>query len=272
MVSFGSCCFGWFVVTVFLYPSLLLATCFSGAETQEESATRNSPSARVLFSVPPTGRQYQLRVGDQIALRVFARPEFSADDLRLDERGVISLPGVGEVAAAGRTIRELRGEIVSRYRKYEKNPQVYVALTKMRSEPVRVYAGRDVAGREVGVSTSQMELDGMRMALWVNYSARDEVVLQFSPVKDDGTYELTARLNGTERVLLSPASKESQWVGSVHGWYLALSMRVSLKSLAIITNAKEVKMRLRDKEFELKGKNLEALRLMVQHVSANSAP
>lgn len=257
-----------------LFSSLLLAMFFSVAEAQpQERVTQDSPSDGrvVVFSFPSTGQQYQLRVGDQIALRVFAHPEFSSD-LRLDERGVISLPGAGEVAAAGRTLRELRGEIVTRYRKYEKNPHVYVALTEMQSEPVRVYAARDAMGREAGVSTGQMELDGMRMTLRASYSIKDEVVLCFSPVEDNGTYQLTALLDGTERVILSPATKQSQWVSSIHGWYLALSMKVSLKSLAMITTAKEVKMRLRDKEFELKGGNLEALRFMVQHVYANFAP
>jgi len=257
-----------------LFSSLLLAMFFSAAEAQQQPhLTHDSQSARrvVLFSFPPTGQQYQLRGGDQIALRVFAHPEFSSD-LRLDERGVISLPGAGEVLAAGRTVRELRDEIVTRYRKFEKNPYVYVALMEMRSEPVRVYAGHDATGREEGVTTGQMKLDGIRMTLQASYSVSDEVILRFSPVEGNGIYELTALFNGTERVLLSPATKQSQWVSSIHGWYLALSMKVPLKSLAIITTAKELKMRLRDKEFELKGENLEALRFMVQHVSANFAP
>jgi len=186
---------------------------------------------------------------------------------------VISLPGVGEVVAAGRTLRELRAELVTRYRKYDKNPHVYVALAERRTEVVRVYAERNATGRETGISTSELELGGMRMSLRISYSARDEVVLRFLPVKDQGTYELTAMLNGTERILLSPATKQNQRVDfSIHGEYLALYMKVSLKSLAMITNAKEVKMRLRDKEFELKKEDLEALRFMVQHVAANSAP
>jgi len=110
------------------------------------------------------------------------------------------------------------------------------------------------------------------MTLEVSYHAGDEVVFEFSPVKDDGIYELTATLDGTERVILSPATKRSQEVYTRRYWYRVLSMKVSLKSLAMITKAKEVTIRLRDKEFVMKGDNLEALRLMVQHVSARPAP
>jgi Polysaccharide biosynthesis/export protein len=253
-----------------LFLALLLTTLLGVAGAQKKDSDPNPLTYRVAVLFPPTGEQYQLRSGDVLSLRVYSHPEFSSDRLRIDERGMIILPLVGEEKAVGRTVKELRSEIVLHYRKYQKNPQVYLRLE---AQPARVYAEYDNMGREIRVNTSPMQLDEGKLILkQVSYAGGEEAVLTFSPVEAYQTYELTAWLDGKERVNLNSATKQSQKVYPVHGQWLELWMEVPMKSLARIANATEVKMRLGDREFQLKGQDLEALRFMVRHLSKVPAP
>jgi hypothetical protein len=203
---------------------------------------------------------------------MFGRPEFASDRLRIDERGMINLPLIGEVKAAGHTVKELRSEIVLLYRQYEKNPHVYLRPLELRN-PVRVYAEYDNMGREIRVSTGPMHFDEAKLTLkQVSYTGGAEVVFVFSPVEAYGTYELTAWFDAKERVNLNSVSKQSQSVHPVHGEWLELTMRVPMKSVARITSATEVKLKLGGKEFRLKEQDLEALRFMVRHLSTAAAP
>ena len=86
---------------------------------------------------PPAIRT--LQAGDTIAVQVFREPDFSADKVVLDELGNAQLPVLGDVPAAGRTPRELAGEIAARLgQSYLRNPRVTVAVTASTAQAVTV--------------------------------------------------------------------------------------------------------------------------------------
>ncbi|MGH8431274.1 MAG: polysaccharide biosynthesis/export family protein, partial [Solimonas sp.] len=60
-------------------------------------------------------------------------------EVRVNNAGQISLPLIGAVDAAGRTIGELEGEIASRYReRYLQNPQISVFVKELVSQRITV--------------------------------------------------------------------------------------------------------------------------------------
>jgi polysaccharide biosynthesis/export protein len=88
--------------------------------------------------------------GDLLEISVFEVEELSKIRLRVPLRGVISLPLLGQIQAAGRTTAELEDEIRTRLqRKCMHDPQVSVFLTEHNSQRVSVIG----AVRKGGVFT-----------------------------------------------------------------------------------------------------------------------
>lgn len=81
---------------------------------------------------------YILGPGDQITLSVADLDEISNKPVRLDMRGDIDLPIVGRVRAVGLTADQLATDLQERLKKYLTHPDVSVAVTEFRSQPVSV--------------------------------------------------------------------------------------------------------------------------------------
>lgn len=72
-------------------------------------------------------------------IRVFNRPQFSRDGVRVDSSGMIRMPLIeGEIRAACKTESELAAEITARYLEYLRSPQVDVFIKEYNSQPVAV--------------------------------------------------------------------------------------------------------------------------------------
>jgi polysaccharide export outer membrane protein len=83
--------------------------------------------------------RYRIGPGDVLDIRVFNKPQFSRDGVRVDGRGMIRMPLIeGEIQAACRTEYELATEITSRLREYLRQPQVDVFIKDYQSQPVAV--------------------------------------------------------------------------------------------------------------------------------------
>ena len=77
--------------------------------------------------------------GDLIEVSVFEVEELSRIRLRIPHRGIVTLPLVGQIQAAGRTTSELEDEIRSRLqRKFMHDPQVSVFLQEHNSQRISV--------------------------------------------------------------------------------------------------------------------------------------
>jgi polysaccharide export outer membrane protein len=93
-----------------------------------EQAARSSEDADL-----PVG------AGDLLEVSVFEVEELSKIRLRVPVRGVISLPLIGQIQAAGRTTAELEDEIRDRLqRKFMHDPQVSVFLQEHNSQRISV--------------------------------------------------------------------------------------------------------------------------------------
>jgi polysaccharide export outer membrane protein len=76
---------------------------------------------------------YKMDVADQVQISVWKNPELSVSEpVRPD--GMIAVPLVGDVMAAGRTPEELAQEITERLSDYIKSPNVTVILTGLQGQ------------------------------------------------------------------------------------------------------------------------------------------
>ena len=81
-----------------LRPLLVFALLFLGASTVLRAEERSAPPAA-------TDPSYRLSIGDLVGLTLFGEPELALSQ-KLDSQGRIRLALVGDIAMAGRTVRE----------------------------------------------------------------------------------------------------------------------------------------------------------------------
>jgi polysaccharide biosynthesis/export protein len=81
---------------------------------------------------------YILGAEDTITVRVFAADDIPDKPAQIANDGLVTLPMVGDVRAAGLTVEQLQASLVTAYKKYFKDPQVTVQVTEFRSQPVAV--------------------------------------------------------------------------------------------------------------------------------------
>lgn len=122
----------------------LMASTASMIVAQQASA--KSVSAQAVQATPessstakPAEERYRIGPGDVLDIRVFNKPQFSRDGVRVDGRGMIRMPLIdGEVQAACRTEEDLARELSERYKEFLRNPQVDVFVKEFQSQPVAV--------------------------------------------------------------------------------------------------------------------------------------
>jgi polysaccharide export outer membrane protein len=119
-------------------------------------AQQNSLSASS-YSVPPTRKpssdpasgtsgvanpddlRYRIGPGDVLDVKVFNKPQFNREGVRVDQRGMIRMPLVKEeIRAACRTEEELELEVTRLLKEYILEPQVTVQIKEYQAEPVAV--------------------------------------------------------------------------------------------------------------------------------------
>ena len=103
-------------------------------------STAAEPSAQPQAGADATGRAGGAQIGpnDLLEIAIFEAPEMNRT-ARVAESGLISLPLLGEVKAAGRTPRELEIALESSLReKYILDPHVTVQVSEMQSRGVSV--------------------------------------------------------------------------------------------------------------------------------------
>lgn len=100
----------------------LMGCCVAGITACTSSGPAKQPPA-VLVSED----EYQMGVGDQIAVQVWKSPDLSVEvPIRPDGR--ISVPLVGDVQAAGQSTRQLARTLTDSLEEYVRNPQVTVIV------------------------------------------------------------------------------------------------------------------------------------------------
>ena len=118
---------------------------------------QDSLSVGALLGGNPDG--YVLGPGDEVRLWVFGIDEVADQVYRLDASGILDVPYLGQIQAAGKTVKALRDELRARAAKYVLEPEVSVNVLQRRSRPVSVLG----AVRQPGV----YQLDAPRPLLEV---------------------------------------------------------------------------------------------------------
>jgi polysaccharide export outer membrane protein len=93
----------------------------------------------------PASLDYQIGIGDVLAVSVYARPDLSTNSSagstnskgsRVDGNGNIHLQLIGPVKAAGLTVSAVRENVEAALRKYVQDPSVVVEVAEYRSKPL----------------------------------------------------------------------------------------------------------------------------------------
>jgi protein involved in polysaccharide export with SLBB domain len=142
------------VLLVFLL-ALLLGACAI-------SHPRLGPLAAVNAPAPPPEEPYRIQPGDELEIRFFHTPEQNVI-LPVRPDGFISLPLVYELRAAGRTVEEVRRELVERCASELAEPEVAVIVRSFTGYMVHV--GGEVANPGV------LQLSGPRTVLEAVFEA-----------------------------------------------------------------------------------------------------
>ena len=133
--------------------SIVLAgpLCLTNPVAMAQQPTKSAPTTPAITASDSSSQadgRYRIGPGDMLDIRVFNRPQFSREGVRVDPRGMIRMPLIeGEIQAACRTESELASEITTRYLEYAKNPQVDVFIKEYQSQPVAVLGAVRAASR-----------------------------------------------------------------------------------------------------------------------------
>jgi polysaccharide export outer membrane protein len=141
--------------------ALLAAGCGSGPTGQTQtlaSATSpptkaevdqitriNSALASAALQTSSAPADYRLAPEDLVEITLYSIPESEAAimtprkvEARVSQEGMVSLPLLGEVRAAGLTLTDLEQALRARYDRYFRNPQVGVVIKEFRGQRVTV--------------------------------------------------------------------------------------------------------------------------------------
>lgn len=78
---------------------------------------------------PPAAAGAGLRPGDAVRLSVWREPDLSGEFF-IDDRGVVTLPLLGDRRVAGREAAELREDLLRDFREYLQNPSIEVTILR----------------------------------------------------------------------------------------------------------------------------------------------
>lgn len=148
--------------------------------------------------VVPAG-PYLLRPGDHVAVSVYQEPDLTQSDLPIDDSGMISLPLVGSVQAAGRSVQDVSAEVQRAYgRRFLRDPQVSVTL---RQAAARTLSVEGQVGRpgQFPIEPGNTLLSAIAMAGSPAQDAKLDEILVFRQVNGQrvgGRFDLTEIRSG----------------------------------------------------------------------------
>ena len=105
--------------------------------TTESTAAVTAP--KVPAAVVADDLRYRIGPGDILDIKVFNKPQFNREGVRVDPRGMIRMPLIKEeIQAACQTEEALESKITELLKEYIREPQVTVQIKEYQSEPVAV--------------------------------------------------------------------------------------------------------------------------------------
>jgi polysaccharide export outer membrane protein len=147
-----------------------LLACLVGPADAQERVVR--PAVRA-SAPPPSG--YLIGLGDVLRITVWKEPELTLDvTVRLD--GMITVPLLGDVQAAGRVPSQLAGNLATELQRFIENPRVTVTVTQATS--ARIYVvGQMVRPGEFPLSGRMTVLKALALAGGFKEFAKPESIV-----------------------------------------------------------------------------------------------
>jgi polysaccharide export outer membrane protein len=130
------------LMAAFLSPALICAAQDKASSTQPAAQSAATPAAPQATSPaapdaakPVVSDSYVIGATDVISVTVFKEPTLSSS-LPVRPDGMISMPLLGDIMAAGKTPVQLADEITTKLKKFIQDPNVTVVLAQMNSKKV----------------------------------------------------------------------------------------------------------------------------------------
>lgn len=125
----------WLVVLA----GLLTACAGSGRDPATTTAATTIDPLALQAANSTINDDYRIGATDLLKVTVFQVPDLSFDELRVDASGLIEMPLIGSVVAAGLTPSELSQELRDRLsERYLQNPRVTVTVSEAASQKVTI--------------------------------------------------------------------------------------------------------------------------------------
>ncbi len=124
---------------------LMLAPIAASAQSPRSTPTPATSAPRPARTTTPSStatrpwneQEYRLGAGDKLRVEVYGEPQLS-QSLQVRPDGKITLPLVGDAAAAGRTAIELRDAVTTSLKEYVTNPVVTVIVVEATAAQVYI--------------------------------------------------------------------------------------------------------------------------------------
>jgi polysaccharide export outer membrane protein len=97
-----------------------------------------APAAQAEVAQPIQDKQYVLRFGDSLNLKVVENEKLTIEDQPIRPDGRVSMPLIGEIQAGGLTLPQLTERITKSYGKFFVDPHVVVNVAKFRPLDINI--------------------------------------------------------------------------------------------------------------------------------------
>lgn len=125
-----------------------------------------TPIGQPSYPAAAASKEYRIGINDVLTINVWHEPDLSRN-LTVRPDGMISLPLVGDVRAAGKTPLALQAELSSDLARYIKDPELTVIVAEIRSRRVNIigqvmHPGAFALTQQMGVLDIIAEAGGLR--------------------------------------------------------------------------------------------------------------
>ncbi len=134
----------------------------SGAQSPAPAEMASVAEPTKISATPPRDDGFVIGNGDILAISVWKQPDISRS-IPVRSDGIISLPLIGEIRAAGRTPLKLEEEITNKLQPYLVEPEVTVIVEQINSEKFNIL-GRVTKPGSYPLSNSTTVLDAIALA------------------------------------------------------------------------------------------------------------
>jgi len=127
------------LMALFVWPVCAQQPAAATTPPDESQVTATAASPAHPDSGADSDLRYRIGPGDILDIKIFNKPQFNREGVRVDPRGMIRMPLIKEeIVAACQTENQLEARITELLKEYILEPQVTVQIKEYQSEPVAV--------------------------------------------------------------------------------------------------------------------------------------